>query len=105
MALEAAAAGVLEQPFTAAQTPEMTERGTAEGARIGAVVLPGLPADAAVRALAAWTQIFGFISFELFGHLVGVVEDLDAVFDQAVTDIGAFVGLIPPQELANIEAS
>ena len=105
MALEAAAAGVLERPFTSAQTPEMTERAAAEGTRIGAVVLPGLPSDAAVRALAAWTQLFGFISFELFGHLVGVVEDLDAVFDQAVTDVGAFVGLIPPRGLASIEVS
>jgi AcrR family transcriptional regulator len=96
VALEAATSGVLEQPFTAAQTPKMSERAAAEGTRIGAAVLPGLPADAAVRALAAWTQLFGFISFELFGHLVGVVEDLDAVFDQAVTDVGAFVGLIPP---------
>jgi hypothetical protein len=52
-----------------------------------------VPADAVVRALAAWTQLFGFISFELFGHLVDVVEDCDAIFDQAVTDIGAFVGL------------
>jgi len=96
VALEAAAAGALQRPSTPAQTPEMSGRAAAEGTRIGAVVLPGLPPDAAVRALAAWTQLFGFISFELFGHLVGVVEDLDAIFDQAVTDVGAFVGLIPP---------
>jgi AcrR family transcriptional regulator len=93
---DAAAAGALERPFTPERTPEMSERAAAEGARAGAIVLEGVPADAVVRALAAWTQLFGFISFELFGHLVGVVEDCDAIFDQAVTDIGAFVGLVRP---------
>jgi AcrR family transcriptional regulator len=93
---DAAAAGALERPFTPERTPEMSERAAAEGARAGAIVLEGVPADAVVRALAAWTQLFGFISFELFGHLVGVVEDCDAIFDQAVTDIGAFVGLARP---------
>lgn len=37
--------------------------------------LPGdLPDEVLVRALYAWTQVFGGISFELFGHLAGAVE-------------------------------
>jgi hypothetical protein len=43
------------------------------------------------RCLAAWTQLFGFVSFELFGHLVGVVDG-EAAFDRVAADVGAFVG-------------
>jgi AcrR family transcriptional regulator len=49
--------------------------------------------DAVVRALIAWTQLFGLVSFELYGHLFGVVDDLDGFFDTSVTQMGVFVGL------------
>jgi AcrR family transcriptional regulator len=42
---------------------------------------PGVPDDVLSRGLAAWTEMFGLISFELFGHLHNVVEDYDAFFD------------------------
>ena len=57
------------------------------------LALQGVADDAIVRALTAWTQLFGLVSFELFGHFVGVVEDSEALFDQAVTDMCAFVGI------------
>jgi AcrR family transcriptional regulator len=47
-----------------------------------------------VRALVAWTQLFGLVSFELYGHLVGVIDDVDAFFDTSVTQMGTFVGLL-----------
>jgi hypothetical protein len=56
-----------------------------------------VPDDAIIRALVAWAQLFGSVSFELFGHLVGVVEDAGALFDQGVTDMGAFVGISMPK--------
>jgi len=101
---EAAAAGALSQPFAPGRTPKLSARAAAEAeransadaARSGPVALLDVPGDAVVRAYAAWTQLFGFISFELFGHLDGVIEDRDAIFDQVVDDIGAFVGLPPP---------
>lgn len=46
-----------------------------------------------VRALLAWSSIFGTISFELFGHFVGSVEDGDRYFDRAMTDLAALLGL------------
>jgi AcrR family transcriptional regulator len=49
--------------------------------------------DVVVRALVAWTQLFGFVSFELYGHLVGVIEDADLFFDTSVTQMGIFIGL------------
>ena len=33
------------------------------------------------RGLAIWTQLFGLVSFELFGHLHNVITDFDAFFD------------------------
>jgi AcrR family transcriptional regulator len=46
--------------------------------------IPNVPAEAYVGALMAWIQIFGFVSFELFGHLDGSVRDADAMFDLVV---------------------
>lgn len=44
--------------------------------------LTDTPVDAAtmVRALAAWTQLFGLVSFDVFGQTRGVVEDHAALF-------------------------
>jgi len=92
---DAAASGALRTPFVPERTPALSKPARAEASRAPAIALEGVPPDAVIRALAAWTQLFGFVSFELFGHLVGVVEDVDAVFDQAVTDMAAFVGINP----------
>lgn len=92
---EAAASGALRSPFVPEQTPALSKT-TALEAAVAAVALPGVPVDAVVRTLTAWTQLFGFVSFEVFGRFVGVVEDCDALFEQAVTDVGAFIGFTSP---------
>jgi hypothetical protein len=38
-----------------------------------------------------WTQIFGFISFELFGHYVGSVRNATAYFVVVVDECAALV--------------
>jgi len=55
--------------------------------------MPEVPLMAALRGLIAWTQLFGMISFELFGHLVGSVSDTARFFDAAVDQMGGFIGL------------
>ena len=52
-----------------------------------------VPPDALVRAVIAWAQLFGMISFELFGQFVGSFEPADAAFDYAVAQLATFVGL------------
>jgi AcrR family transcriptional regulator len=52
-----------------------------------------LPPDAVVRAAIAWTQLFGMISWELFGQFVGSFDPADALFDYAAGRLAAFVGL------------
>ncbi|NEM07295.1 TetR/AcrR family transcriptional regulator [Geodermatophilus normandii] len=54
---------------------------------------PGIDDTVRVRALLAWSSLFGTISFELFGHLVGSVEDDDAYFARVVAELGALIGL------------
>jgi AcrR family transcriptional regulator len=68
-----------------------------EATRISQLVMPGVPPEAVARALLAWTQLFGLVSFELFGHLVGAVEQTGVLFETAVRQMGAFVGLPAPR--------
>ena len=49
--------------------------------------------EIALRLIGAWTSMFGAISFELFGHLVGSVTDNDAYFDQVVIRQAVDLGL------------
>lgn len=55
-------------------------------------VATAVPPDVLVRGLIAWAQLFGMISFELFGQFVGSFEPADALFAHAVAEIAAFVG-------------
>ncbi|MBN1094115.1 TetR/AcrR family transcriptional regulator [Blastococcus sp. TML/M2B] len=54
---------------------------------------PSIDDAVRVRALLAWSSLFGTISFELFGHLVGSVQDGDRYFDRAMTELAALLGL------------
>jgi len=46
-----------------------------------------------VRLLIAWTQLFGALSFELFGQYNNSVDPADAFFDHLATQMADFVGL------------
>jgi hypothetical protein len=48
-----------------------------------------------VRALMAWTQLVGFLSFELFGHYVGTVRDGARMFDAVVEELADSLRLEP----------
>lgn len=63
--------------------------------RIVAELLPGvrLPPSVVVALIAAWTQMYGFISFEIFGQTKGVVTDHEALFRAAVQIMAAGLGL------------
>jgi AcrR family transcriptional regulator len=60
---------------------------------LSADVAPGVPAPATARALIAWTQLFGMISFELFGQFVGSVDPSDDFFGYAIEQLADLVGL------------
>ncbi|MGY1806702.1 TetR/AcrR family transcriptional regulator [Blastococcus sp. SYSU D00669] len=54
---------------------------------------PAIDETVRVRALLAWSSIYGTISFELFGHFVGAVEDADRYFDRAMEELADLLGL------------
>jgi AcrR family transcriptional regulator len=54
-------------------------------------VMPGVPDVVRARGLMVWTQIFGFVSFELFGHYRGSVRNVNKFFDFVVDEIAQTV--------------
>jgi AcrR family transcriptional regulator len=69
--------------------PELAE----QAAIVADVIAPGAPEAMIARLLIAWTQLFGMISFELFGQLVGSADPADAFFGYAVEQMADFIGL------------
>jgi len=58
-------------------------------------IAPDLPPVLIGAAIGAWTRLFGLISFELFGHLVGSVDPADEFFDREIATIATDLGLAP----------
>ncbi|SCE79981.1 transcriptional regulator, TetR family [Micromonospora coriariae] len=58
---------------------------------------PGMPPALLARGMAGWTQLFGLISFELFGRLNGTVTHRDAYFDHQVGLLADLIGLPRPE--------
>ncbi len=62
-----------------------------DAARVAAGI--DLPDDVFVRVVAAWTQLFGLVSFELFGQTRNVIEHHDELFEATVSRMAAFIGM------------
>ncbi len=93
---EASRSGALVDVRGAPGLPALGPEVTAETRRLADVAFPDASDEVIVRAVAAWTQLFGLISFELFGHLHGVVERVPPLFERVVLEMGAFMGLPAP---------
>jgi AcrR family transcriptional regulator len=65
----------------------------ADLAALRELAAPGLGDALLARALMAWTQLIGSISFELFGHLHNVIHDYALYFDLQMRTIGHGLGL------------
>ncbi|GAB3065052.1 TetR/AcrR family transcriptional regulator [Micromonospora schwarzwaldensis] len=81
-------AGRLDRP--AEEPPEPLRGDLAELTTLTGVPLP--PALMA-RAMAGWTQLFGLISFELFGRINRALPHRDEYFDHQITLMADLVGL------------
>jgi AcrR family transcriptional regulator len=62
-------------------------------AAIGSPLFDGVPDEVVVRALTAWTALFGLVSFELSGQYDNVIEHRDEWFDAACRGLARHVGL------------
>ncbi|MFI1102801.1 TetR/AcrR family transcriptional regulator [Streptomyces melanogenes] len=78
--------------------PRLAPELRAEAERMAAEFAPGLPPAVGPALVAAWAQLFGLISFELFGQFHRVVEERDALFAHAAAGLAASVGLVLPGE-------
>ena len=54
---------------------------------------PAIDETVRVRALLAWSAVYGTISFELFGHFVGSVQDADRYFERVMGELAGLIGL------------
>jgi Tetracyclin repressor-like, C-terminal domain len=64
-------------------------------ARVAELVAPGVPPTIMAQGLIAWTELFGAVSFELFGRLNNVIDDRRAWFDHQIEAMAELVGLRP----------
>jgi len=93
---DASREGALRHDPAPTGLPPLPAQAAAEARRLADLAFPGTPDEVVLRAIAAWTQLFGLVSFELFGHLEGVITDPAPIFDRALLEMGAYVGLPAP---------
>ncbi|RST18930.1 TetR family transcriptional regulator [Streptomyces sp. WAC05374] len=74
--------------------PPLAEGLRAEADRLTADLAPDLPPALAVAFVNAWCQLFGLISFEVFGHFAGVVEEAETFFTHSADRLGHELGLL-----------
>ena len=53
----------------------------------------GIPAAVLARGFTAWAQLFGTLSFELFGRLTGAIADYDTYFDHQLKVMARYIEL------------
>jgi AcrR family transcriptional regulator len=89
---DAYAAGTLKEP--AEPLPDAV---LGEALALAAELGVELPGAVMARLVAAWAQLFGLLSFELFGQFNGVIEARTEFFDQSVLQLARGVGLPTPR--------
>ena len=50
-------------------------------------VLDGVEPELAATGILAWITIYGLVSFELFGHLVGSVAEPERFFEHSLEEL------------------
>ncbi|WP_329129406.1 TetR/AcrR family transcriptional regulator [Streptomyces sp. NBC_01476] len=65
----------------------------ADAGRLAADLAPDLPIPVIAALVGGWAQVFGIISFEVFGQFNNVVEARSAFFDQAAAAVATQIGL------------
>jgi AcrR family transcriptional regulator len=89
-------AGVAAGQIDPTPTTPVPKAVRADLARLRDLAAPDVPDEVLSRALLVWTGLFGTISYELFGHLHGVIDDYDAFFDHQMRRAGAYLAGAAP---------
>ena len=61
--------------------------------RIRAQAFPTVPADLLVRGMAGWTQLFGMVSFELFGQFNNAISERQLFFEHQMRATARYIGI------------
>jgi AcrR family transcriptional regulator len=61
--------------------------------RVTEVAFPGLPVGTLSRGMTAWIQLFGAVSFELFGRFNNTLDDREGFFDHQMRAMADLIGL------------
>jgi len=89
--------GILDEAYMAgrltADFPRPPKAVLFELAEIVQRVAPSVDESIMARALIAWTELFGAISFELFGRFKNTIMDLAAWYDHQAAEMATFIGL------------
>jgi AcrR family transcriptional regulator len=93
---EAHVAGALHEPPGASALSPLDATVVGETRRLADLAFPHVSDEVVVRALIAWTQLFGMVSFELFGHFHSVIDDVGPVFTRALLETGHQIGFPAP---------
>ncbi len=59
----------------------------------GADIAPGLPEELLLAGMTGWVQLFGVVSFELFGQFTNVIEARAEYFDEQLNLMADLMGL------------
>jgi len=79
---------------SSAEASEAGEKGLLETRTLDGA-MPGVPESVRTLSLMVWSQIFGCISFELFGHYKGSVRNANRFFSIVVEEAANLV--LPPE--------
>jgi hypothetical protein len=91
-------AAILRDGFAAGKLP------AEQGAPVGQALLPdltavieqtapGVPAPLFARGMTTWIQLFGVVSFEVFGQLNNVIEHRAEFFEYQMRSVARLLGL------------
>jgi AcrR family transcriptional regulator len=87
---DAASAGRLTPPLPVREVPPPVD---AEMVALARLLHADLPPSVVALTMLGWVQIYGLISFDLFGHLLNSVIDRSAFFDHQIATIADLIGL------------
>jgi len=91
---EAFASGSLAAPRGPAAAGDSLDKAVrADLARASAGIAPGVPDSLMLAGITAWVQLFGAVSFELFGQFNNVIDARAEFFEQQMEQMADLIGL------------
>ena len=86
--VDGVAAGVVTAPPDTLAPPVLADM-TAVAGRAA----PGVPPALMARGMIIWSQLFGAVTFDVFGRIDAIIDDKAAWFDHQLLAMATFVGL------------